>query len=113
MESIKKSTTDKPCIAIIAISEEHAVFLAKKLVESRVAACVSIFKDVKSIYIWEGETKEDTEDILIAKSFLSLKEKFKSLVLENHPYDTPEIIFLKIEDVEAKYLYWMKEVLMV
>jgi hypothetical protein len=36
MESIKKSTTDKPCIAIIAISEEYAVFLAKKLVESRV-----------------------------------------------------------------------------
>ena len=108
----KKNITDGPCIAITTVPEEHAVFLAKKLVETRVAACVNIYKNVKSIYIWEGELKEDTENILIAKSFLSLKEKLKSLVLENHPYDTPEIIFLKIEDIEAKYLYWMKEVLM-
>ncbi|AEE13872.1 CutA1 divalent ion tolerance protein [Thermodesulfobium narugense DSM 14796] len=111
MRSLKRNTRNKPCIAMITAPEKDAIPLAKKLIESKVAACVNICKNVKSIYVWEGSVVEDTESILIAKTFLSLKEKFKSIVLENHPYDTPEIIFLKLEDIEARYLYWMREVL--
>ncbi|AWB09600.1 MAG TPA: divalent-cation tolerance protein CutA [Thermodesulfobium narugense] len=112
MRGLKKISRDKPCIAIITAPEKDAVVLARKLIESKVAACVNICKYVESIYVWQGTIVEDTEDILIVKTFLSLKEKFKTLVLENHPYDTPEIIFLKLEDVEVRYLSWMREVLM-
>ncbi|WP_448588973.1 divalent-cation tolerance protein CutA [Thermodesulfobium sp.] len=103
--------TDKPCIVLITVPEKDAIFLARKLIESKVAACVNICRNVKSIYVWKGEVVEDSEDLLIVKSFTSLKDKLKALVMKNHPYDTPEIIFLNVEDVEARYLNWMREVL--
>ena len=66
--------------------------LARALVESHLAACVSRIEGVRSVYIWEGETKDDTEDAIGA------------FMKAEHPYDTPELVALPVMYGSADYL---------
>jgi len=42
-------------VLITAPKEEEAVKIAKALVEKRLAACVNVIKDIRSIYRWQGK----------------------------------------------------------
>ena len=47
---------------------EEANKIAVTLVESRLAACVNIIKDISSVYRWKGEIQEDNEQLLLIKT---------------------------------------------
>ena len=49
--------------------------IAKECVEAKLAACCN-FWPVRTIYSWEGKTKDDTEHIILLKTS---KEKFDEL----------------------------------
>lgn len=88
-------------------SIEEAENLARKIVESRLAACVQVLPPMKSFYYWEGEIQADSEHLLLIKT---IEEKFKDLesfIQSNHSYDVPEIVALAAEKVSASYLSWL------
>lgn len=82
--------------------------IARCLVESNLAACVSISDGIASIYRWQGEICRDNEVLLIIKAkasnYNALEQKIKSL----HPYEIPEIIALPIISGSQEYLDWLK-----
>ena len=97
--------------AIVALSNcgsaEEADRVARALVESRVAACVTIVPGVRSIYRWRGQVEEAAEWTLIIKT---RRELFEDLVRELrrvHSYDVPEVIALPIVAGAADYLEWI------
>lgn len=83
--------------------------IAKKLVEERVAACVTVVPARASFYWWEGKIEKETECILFIKTKRNLYKELEKELLSIHPYSVPEIIALPITEGFGKYLNWLKE----
>jgi len=91
-------------------SIEEAKKIARILVESKLAACVNIIKDIFSIYKWKGNIQEDNEHILLIKTTDEKSDLIIQKIIEIHSYENPECVALKIEKGSEKYLNWIKEV---
>ncbi|SMC09820.1 divalent-cation tolerance protein CutA [Nitratiruptor tergarcus] len=89
---------------------QEAKKIAHALVEQRVAACVNIIERVTSVYKWEGKVENADEVLLIIKAidFAAVEKKIKEL----HSYEVPEIVAVKIEEVNEEYASWMRQVLL-
>lgn len=90
--------------------EETGVKIAKNLVEKKLAACINIIKNVRSIYFWQGKIQDDPECLLVIKTKDYLFEKLKEEVEKIHPYTVPEIIGFDIKKSAEKYARWWDEV---
>ncbi|OYW75724.1 MAG: divalent-cation tolerance protein CutA [Verrucomicrobia bacterium 12-59-8] len=77
------------------------------LVESQLAACVNLIPAVESIYRWEGKVETAAEVLAIFKTTPEAWPRFESRLLELHPYDVPEIVALRPEQVTAEYARWV------
>ena len=87
-------------------SEPVALRLAEQCIAAGLAACVQIDAAVQSVYRWEGQLCRDREWRLMVK-FLESKSAALSAWIENeHPYDTPEWVVVRPEQVLPKYLAW-------
>lgn len=96
-------------IFITAPSEDEAARIARSLVEARLAACVNIVRNARSIYAWQGNVEDDSEALMIVKTRKSLFNALSVKVRELHSYDVPEIIALPVIDGSEEYLAWLKE----
>jgi periplasmic divalent cation tolerance protein len=96
-------------VVFVTIPEKEAEGLSQMLLGERVCACVNIVKGVHSLFWWEGKINTAEEALLIIKTKESLFAKLKTLVVNNHPYSTPEIISFKIEQINQKYLDWLNK----
>lgn len=84
-----------------------AKLIAKKLVESRLAACVNLMPAVLSIYRWQGQIEEATEVTLLIKTTQQHYDQLQEAILAIHPYELPEIIAAPIVAGNAPYLNWI------
>ena len=96
-------------VYITAGSEEEAVWIAKLLVEQRLAACVTRVSPVISVYRWKGEIESASEILLIAKTRSDKFEALRDAVRKVHSYEVPEIIAIPITDGNPDYLNWIGE----
>ncbi len=97
-------------VFITSPNEDEAVKIAKALVEAKLAACVNIIKNIRSIYRWQEKVEDETEVLLIAKTQKKLFSALSKKVKELHSYEVPEIIALPIIEGSEDYLKWLKEV---
>jgi len=86
---------------------DNAKKVANQLVTNKLAACANIIPSVTSIYNWQGEVCEDSEVILLVKTSTANASDVKAYIEEHHPYDTPCVLQLNVEDTNKKYLEWM------
>lgn len=101
--------TDYIVVLITAPKEEDAAKIAKELVESRLAACANIIKNVRSIYRWQGKTEDESEVLMIVKTKKNLFDELMKRVKELHSYSVPEIIALPLIEGSPDYLKWLGE----
>lgn len=97
-------------IVIMTAPYEDAVKIARALVDERLAACVNIVKEVRSIYRWEGKVEDDTEALMVAKTRAELFDALSGRVRELHPYSVPEVIAAPLASGIKPYLDWIDEV---
>jgi periplasmic divalent cation tolerance protein len=88
---------------------ESAERLARKLIESRVAACVNQLAPCTSIYRWQGDIETATEVPLLIKTTRAVYPRLEKLIREAHPYELPEIIAVPVDAGFPAYLNWVKE----
>lgn len=81
--------------------------LAAGLVEARLAACVNILPEIRSIYRWQGETCDDAEVLMIAKTTPPNYPGVERWLREHHPYDVPEVLALSVQAGSRDYLDWV------
>lgn len=86
---------------------DSAKGIARDLVEHRLAACVNLLPQVRSVYRWEGQIEEAEEVMLIIKTSAPRFEALRERVTELHGYKVPEIIALDIRDGLPAYLAWI------
>jgi periplasmic divalent cation tolerance protein len=96
-------------VYITAPNEEEAAKIARALVKERLAGCVNIIKNIRSIYSWQGKIEDDRELLMIVKTRAELFSSLKTRVKELHSYTVPEIIALPIVDGSEEYLAWLRE----
>ena len=100
---------DEIIVLITASSKDEAAKIGTTLVDEHLAACVNIVPEVRSLFFWEGKTRDERETLLIAKSRLPLMEKLVARVKSLHSYNVPEVIALPIVAGSRDYLDWMKD----
>jgi periplasmic divalent cation tolerance protein len=88
-------------------TQDRARALQRLLLEHRAAACVQILGPISSAYWWEGQIEQAQEWICLAKTRGSEYRRLEELVIENHPYETPEIIAMPVLTGYADYLSWI------
>ncbi len=87
--------------------QDAAKALAKRLIDSHLAACVQLQPGVQSIYRWEGRICEEQEVVLVAKTTAQQWSTISSFIKQNHPYDIPEIIAQPITHSHTDYARWV------
>ncbi len=97
-------------VYITAPNEEEAAKIAHALVEGKLAACVNIVKNIRSIYSWQGKIEDEAEVLMIVKTKKSLFNSLSAKVKELHSYTVPEVIALPIIDGIEDYLKWLSDV---
>ena len=88
---------------------DEAGTLAEKIVEARLAACVQILPQMSSVYVWEGKTRRESENLLIIKTLPEKFEELSEFITANHSYTVPEIVAVEAEKVSEPYLEWLKQ----
>ena len=96
-------------IVFITASKDAAEEIGNHLVETRLAACVSIVSGVQSIFFWEGKRCSESEVLLVVKTKRSLFAPLCEAVQQRHSYSVPEIIALPIVEGAENYLQWIEE----
>lgn len=89
--------------------ESDATFIARSLVDRRLAACVSVLGGVVSTYRWKGTVSDDKEILLLIKTPSSRLEELKRELASIHPYEVPEIVAMDVTDVSEPYMNWLVE----
>lgn len=90
-------------------SEEVAAEIARKLVEERLAACVTFSSPCQSFYWWEGKITQDQEFMLFIKTKESLYPELEKRLKELHPYSVPEILAFAVTRGSESYLNWLEK----
>jgi len=86
-----------------------ALVLARSLVESRVAACVSIGTAVESLYHWRGKIETAQEIPVVVKTCSERYPEVEAAIRAGHPYELPEIVAVPITYGFTPYLQWIAD----
>jgi periplasmic divalent cation tolerance protein len=99
--------------AILVITQmpdrTSALALARSLVESRVAACVSVGAPVESLYHWQGKIETAQETPVTVKTQPSRYREVEAAIRSQHPYELPEIVAVPVVEGLAPYLQWIAD----
>jgi periplasmic divalent cation tolerance protein len=99
--------TNARIILTTAGSKEEASKIAHALVERRLAACVNIVPQIKSVYRWQGKVETAHEWLLLIKTQAELFERIRDAVKELHSYELPECVMLEVTAGSQEYLDWI------
>ena len=88
---------------------EDAEYLAREVVERRLAACVNLLPPITSVYRWHGDVTREEERMLLMKTRADRFPALRDLLLEIHPYEVPEVIAVPIAAGSDAYLKWLDD----
>ena len=99
--------TDKIVVLSACSSEEEGRRIARKLVEERLAACVSVLAGARSFYRWKGAIEEADECVLVIKSSRDAFDRLRTELEKAHTYEVPEVVALPVVAGAPNYLNWL------
>lgn len=95
---------------LIALVTAPDVRTARKLADAalkaRLVACVNLIPKIESHYWWRGRIEKGAEVLLLLKTKRPQMDRLEKLIIQQHPYDTPEFILLDVRGGNRKYLEW-------
>ncbi|ACT49277.1 divalent-cation tolerance protein CutA [Methylovorus glucosotrophus] len=83
--------------------------LAASLVNARLAACVNILAPCTSVYRWQGKVETANEIPLLIKTCPTQYAALQQAIVQQHPYELPEILCVPISTGLPAYLAWLNE----
>jgi periplasmic divalent cation tolerance protein len=84
----------------------HAQFMARSLVERKLAACAQI-SEIQSFYTWNDTLHDEKEFRILFKSTNDAYPAIEAAIRELHTYALPAIHAVAFEQVYAPYAAWM------
>jgi periplasmic divalent cation tolerance protein len=99
--------TDKIVILSTCATEEDAERIARRLLDVRLAACVTVIPRTRSFYHWKGAVESAEEFQLLIKSSRGLFAALRAEIEKIHPYEIPELIAVPVVEGAEPYLGWL------
>lgn len=96
-------------VCLVTTPMDDAGRVATAMLERELAACVNIVEGARSLYRWEGKLEDEREALLIVKTTRAAVAPLEALLREIHPYDTFELLALKVCDGSGPYLQWVSD----
>jgi periplasmic divalent cation tolerance protein len=96
-------------VLVTAPSDAQARDLGRRLVDERLAACVTVVPNVTSIFTWQGKREEAAESLLMIKTRRDAYQALQQRVLELHSYSVPEVLALTVDAGAPAYLQWVHD----
>lgn len=88
-------------------SKKQALLISKKLVESKLAACVNIFPKIESVYQWRSKIEKSSECALLIKTQSKHFARVVACIKKHHSYSVPAIIEFKASRIEKSFAQWI------
>lgn len=107
MSSMTGGSDGFALVLTTANTEEEAARIAETLVEKRLAACVNVVGPIRSIYRWKDAVCRDEERLLLVKTRAGLFAQVREAVRAAHSYELPEMLLVRVDDVDPKVLEWL------
>ena len=104
-------SSDSGVVAVLVTgpSAEDLSAIGERLVNERIAACMTVIPGATSVYRWEGAVETASEAFGIIKTTEDRLSDLEVRLTELHPYDVPEILALRAPAGSARYLDWVRE----
>lgn len=90
-----------------APDEPTALAIARAAVAAGAAACAQVSGPITAVYGWEGKVCEEAEYRITFKLAAAKEPQLRALVLRQHPYQVPQWLALKAEQVLPAYADWV------
>ncbi len=87
---------------------EKAEFLAREMIDRRFAACATLQPAARSIYRWKGKVEHAEEVVVTFKTTGRCLDALREALVHDHPYETPEVLVLHVDDGSPAYLDWIR-----
>ena len=88
-------------------NRDVALTLAKRLVETGLAACVNVLAPCTSVYTWQNSVETIEEFPLLIKALNQNYNAIEKEIQRLHPYELPEILAVPLADGLPQYLSWI------
>ena len=82
--------------------------LTRAVLKARLVACANLIPKIESHYWWQGRIETGTEALLVLKTTGNRLRALEKLVVDLHPYDTPEFLVLRLIKGNERYLDWIQ-----
>jgi len=87
--------------------KEDAERIAGLLLDRKLIACAQISGPITSIYRWQEKVTSATEYTLSLKTTQHLFQTVQETLIQEHPYELPEILGQEIHHVSRAYHDWV------
>ena len=88
-------------------NKDEANKISELLLKERLVSCCQI-SNITSSYHWKGKIEHAEEYLLQMKSKKELYNQIEKIILENHSYETPQLVAYDIIDGYKEYLNWIE-----
>lgn len=104
-------TSSHNLIMVYCTYPDHAsaLTMAEDIIDAGLAACVNIVPGLTSIYRWQGQRKQGSEELLLIKTTTEAYAALEKHITASHPYELPELIAVSIDTGLPAYLDWLQE----
>ncbi len=83
--------------------------IGRRLIEERLAACVTVLPQAESLFWWKGKIDRAKEALLLVKTSRKKVKQAISQIKSSHSYALPEIISFSVSQGYFPYLRWIDE----
>jgi periplasmic divalent cation tolerance protein len=90
-------------------SRDDAKWLARDVVERRLAACAQVLGPIDSVYWWEGAVESAGEWLCLMKTTSARLDALIAHLRAGHSHDNPEITAAPISAGSTDYLAWISQ----
>ncbi|MBI4661530.1 MAG: divalent-cation tolerance protein CutA [Verrucomicrobia bacterium] len=104
-----KKSAKHAVVFVTAPEIKTARRLAQAALKARLAACANLGSNLESHYWWQGKLETSSECLIIFKTRTACLARLEKLIVEKHPYDTPEFVVLPLQAGNKRYLEWIDE----
>ena len=102
-----KGASQFVAVLVTAPDAKTAQRLARAALQARLVACANLLPKLESHYWWKGKVESSAEVLLVFKTAKTKLKRLEKVILQLHPYDTPEFLVLPFTLGNERYLAWI------
>ncbi len=102
-----RPATRQVVVLVTAPDLKAARKLARAALNDRLIACANLVPGIESHYWWRSRIESGHEVLLLMKTVRQRLGALERLIVNQHPYETPEFLVLPLRAGHGPYLDWL------